>query len=81
MLIFIYSSISFAAQKYIFLCKPPSLFRENLIKEIRIALILSDKSTAFTLQFHCFYIVIALLLQVAFLKYLGRLQSVAFAKE
>lgn len=42
---------------------------------------LSDNSTAFTLQFHCFYIVIALLLQVVFLKYLGLLQSAAFAKE
>jgi len=32
MLIFIYFSISFAAQKYIFLSKSPSLFRENLMK-------------------------------------------------
>jgi hypothetical protein len=31
-LIFIYFSISFAAQKYIFLCKSPSIFRENLME-------------------------------------------------
>jgi hypothetical protein len=31
-LIFIYFSISFAAQKYIFLCKSPSIFRKNLMK-------------------------------------------------